>query len=217
MTKTKDKTKEYKIDLYDAKCRKLEKIELNKKVFDGRVNLGLLYDAVIMYSASRRRGSASTKTRAEVRGGGKKPWRQKGTGRARFGSIRNPIWRGGGVAFGPRPRDYSYRMPQKARIEALKSALNARLEDKVVSVFEEFEIESPKTKIVQAVLDKLKIEGRTLIVLEDYNENIKRATRNLDKVNIRRFDEVCAMDVISSESILLTKEALSKLTKRLQA
>lgn len=215
-TKSKVKAQEYKLDVYDAKGKKLEKIELNKKVFDGEVNVALLHNASVMYAASRRDGNASTKTRAEVRGGGKKPWRQKGTGRARFGSIRNPIWRGGGIAFGPKPRDFSYTLPQKARLQALRSALNAKLEDKQFFVLDEIKLEEPKTKRLRTILDKFKIEKGALIVLDNPDKNIKRAVRNLQAVKVKRPEEVCSDDILRCGHILLTKGALQKLTKRLQ-
>jgi len=213
----KPKTKEYKMDVHDANGKKVDKFELNKKIFDGEVNTALLHEATIMYAACRRQGTASTKTRAEVRGGGKKPWRQKGTGRARFGSIRNPVWRGGGIAFGPRPRDYSYEMPKKARLNAVKSALNAKLEDKQFVVVDDIKIDEPKTKKLVSVLKKFKINGKTLLVVDKVEENIKRASRNLKALKVMQHLDVCSDDILRHEYFLVTKSALQKLTKRLSS
>jgi len=214
--RTKAHAKEYNVDVYDANGKRGEKLELNKKVFDGKVNSTLLYEATVMYAACKRQGTASTKNRSEVRGGGKKPWRQKGTGRARFGSIRNPIWRGGGVAFGPRPRDYSYSMTQKARLRAVQSALNDKLENKRFLVMDEIKIEEPKTKHIRVLLNKLKLSGRTLLVLGREDAVIKRAARNMRELTIRQSAHVCSDDILRCEHVLLTKDALQQLTKRLQ-
>jgi len=213
----KPKTKEYKIDVFDTNGKKVDKFELHKKIFDGKVNTALLHEATVMYAACRRQGTASTKTRAEVRGGGKKPWRQKGTGRARFGSIRNPVWRGGGVAFGPRPRDYSYEMSKKARVNAVKSALNAKLEDKQFLIVDDIKIDEPKTKKLVSVLGKFKINGKTLLVVDKMEENMKRASRNLKALKVMQHFDVCSDDILRHEYFLVTKSALQKLTKRLSS
>jgi len=213
-TKTKAKTLEHKIDIYDTNKKKLETIDLDKKVFDGKVNTALLHQAMVMYDARKRQGNASTKIRSEVRGGGKKPWRQKGTGRARFGSSRNPIWRGGGVAFGPQPRDYSYSIPRKMRLSAIKSALNAKFKDKEILVIDDIKLAEPKTKKVRAILNKLSVEGKILLVTEKVDDTLKRASRNLKGVRLTHPETICSDDLIRYTHLVITKKALQKLTKR---
>ena len=160
---TKTKTDIHKIPVFNYGGKKVESIELNKDIFDGRVNKGLLYQVVTMYRANERQGSASTKTRANVAGSGKKPWRQKGTGRARVGSIRNPVWRGGGIIFGPHPRDYRYSLSATARKGAFISSLNARLNGGNVLAIEEEALKEPKARLVVEFLSALKIKEKTLI------------------------------------------------------
>lgn len=213
-TKTKTQT-EYKIDVYDMNAKKVDTLELDKKIFDGSVNAALLHDAIVMYEARKRKGCASTKNRSEVSGGGKKPWRQKGTGRARFGSTRNPIWRHGGVAFGPKPRDFSYSMPQRTLSVALRSALNAKLRDKLLFALEDIKLDEPKTKKMRAVLDKFKVDARALVVADKLDENVKRASQNLKDVKLISPEMVCSDDILRYRYLLITKSALQKLTKRL--
>jgi len=216
-TKPKSKIQEYKVDVLDASGKKIDKLELNKKIFDGRSNTALLHEALLMYSSCKRQGNASTKSRSEVRGGGKKPWRQKGTGRARFGSIRNPIWKGGGIAFGPRPRNFSYSMPQKTRLKAVQAALNAKLADKQFFVADTIKIDEPKTKKMVQLLNKLKISGKTLIISDNLDNNIKTAARNLNTVKVVQAETVSSDDILRHEHVLLTKGAVQQITKRLQA
>lgn len=144
-----------RIPVYSFEGEELKKIELDALLFDGKVHESLLYQAVVGYLCARRSGSASTKTRKEVRGGGKKPWRQKGTGRARAGSIRSPLWRGGGVTFGPHPRDFSHHLSKRLKRQALKSSLNSKLIDKQLLVVEELEVRQPKTRVFASSLSKL--------------------------------------------------------------
>ena len=204
-----------KANLYNMKGKKIDSVELDKDVFSGSVNRRLLHQAVVMYEANLRSGTASTKTRAEVAGGGKKPWRQKGTGRARVGSSRNPVWRGGGVAFGPRPRDYSYTLSRNIRRRALLDSVNAKLLDKQLIVLDELTVEAPKTKFFDKVLKSLKVEKPLLVVLENVNEAIIRSSRNLAKVAVRRDKDVTAYDVLRHKNLVITRKALDNLTKRL--
>ncbi|MFH1411903.1 MAG: 50S ribosomal protein L4 [Candidatus Omnitrophota bacterium] len=204
------------IPVYDLKGKVVENFQLDAKVFDGRVNKVLLYEAKKMYEANARKGTVSTKTRGEVSGGGVKPWRQKGTGRARVGSSRNPLWRHGGVAFGPKPRDYSYSMPKKAVKMALVSSLNARLSEQVIKAVVKMEMEERKTKAFKELLNVLKIEGKTLVVVEALSENIKRSSRNLKNVSLKEGRNINARDVLLSESVLIEKEALENLVERLK-
>jgi len=168
-----------------------------------------------MYSANKRAGCAATKTRAYVRGGGKKPWRQKGTGRARVSSIRNPIWRGGGVAFGPQPRDYSYSMPDKTKKLAIKSGLNSKLADEKLRIVEKIELKEPKTKLFKSILKSLKIKKSALLVLDKVTDDIKKASRNIPKVTVTNTESLNAMDILRHEELVITEAALRKLQKRI--
>jgi large subunit ribosomal protein L4 len=206
-----------RLPVYDLSGKAVDNIQLDKKLFDGRVNKMLLYGVKKMYEANSRRGTASTKTRAEVSGGGIKPWRQKGTGRARVGSSRNPVWRHGGVAFGPKPRDFEYHMPKKAVKKALLSSLNARLTEQMIKAVVKIELEEPKTKRFKAILDNLKVEeAKTLVVVDKISENIKRSSRNLKRVSLKESRNINAMDVLLNKCLVIEKEALEKLTERLK-
>lgn len=188
---------------------------LDPMVFNGKVNKAVLYQAVRMYEANRRQGTASTKTRAVVSGGGRKPWKQKGTGRARAGSIRSPLWKGGGVVFGPHPRDYSYTLPQNIRREALRSSLNSKYNEKDLLVLDEIKVDKPKTKEFKKVLDSLKLNEKALFVLDKIDENLKLASRNLKEVTLKRADDLNAMDVLKVKKLVLTKPALAIIEKKL--
>jgi large subunit ribosomal protein L4 len=166
-----------------------------------------------MQLANRRAGSAATKSKGFVRGGGKKPWRQKGTGRARAGSIRSPIWVGGGTAFGPQPRDYSYRMPRTARREALLSALSLKSRDGKIIVVDKFDLEDAKTKIMVKALAELKVES-ALIVISQPDPKIERSARNLPKVKVLRIEGLNVFDLLRYEHLILTDQALRRLEER---
>ncbi|PIU42399.1 MAG: 50S ribosomal protein L4 [Candidatus Omnitrophica bacterium CG07_land_8_20_14_0_80_42_15] len=211
---SKTKPQEYKVDVYDTKGKKLETLDLDKRVFNGEVNTTLMHQAVVMYAACKRQGNADTKVRSEVRGGGKKPWRQKGTGRARAGTIRSPLWRHGGIVFGPHPRDYSYAIPHQMRLAAVKFALNSKLGDERFKIIDELKLDEPKTKKMKEVLRKLKADGRTLIIIEKLDENVRRAARNLESVLMRSPLDVSCDDILRCEHLLMTKDALHKLIKR---
>ena len=194
----------------------VENIKLDEELFDGTVNKVLLYEANKMYEANRRKGTAATKNRSEVSGGGAKPWRQKGTGRARVGSTRNPLWRHGGVIFGPKCRDYSYSMPRKAVRKALLSSLNARLGEDVIKPIVQVKLKEAKTREFKAILDNLKVEGKVLFVVEKNTEDIKRSSRNLKKVTLKQGSKINARDVLLSEHLVIEKAALEQLTERLR-
>lgn len=198
------------------KNKELEKIEgLNQKVFDGEVNKSILYQAIRMYEANQRQGTSSTKTRAVVSGGGRKPWAQKHTGRARAGSIRSPLWKGGGVVFGPHPRDYSYTLPQNIRREALRASINSKYNDKDLVVLDEVAVEKPKTKDFKKLLKSLKLKDKALFVLDKIDNNLRLASRNLKGISLRRADDVNAMDVLKAKKLVVTKPALSILEKKI--
>ena len=190
--------------------------QLNEAIFGAKTRAHLLHQAVVMQLANRRAGSAATKSKGFVRGGGKKPWRQKGTGRARSGSIRSPIWVGGGTTFGPQPRDYSYRLPRTARREALLSALSLKNRDGKIIVVDKFELEEAKTKIMVKALAELKVES-AVIVISQSNEKIERSARNLPKIKVLRVEGLNVYDLLRYDHLILTQEALQRLEERLAA
>lgn len=199
-----------KIALLNLKGEKVKDIKLNKDVFGVEPNNKVLYDAIILTRASLRQGTHDTKNRAEVRGGGRKPWRQKGTGHARQGSIRAVQWRGGGIAFGPTPRDYSKKMNRKERRLALLSALSTKVADMVV--VEELTLATPKTKDMVALLKGLNLENtNTLVIVKELDENVILASRNLENVVLIEASEINVLDLVSADKILTTEEALKKI------
>lgn len=190
--------------------------QLNEAIFGAKTRAHLLHQAVVMQLANRRAGSASTKSKGLVRGGGKKPWRQKGTGRARAGSIRSPIWVGGGTTFGPQPRDYSYRLPRTARREALLSALSLKNRDGKIIVVDKFELDEAKTKLMVKALSELKVES-AVFVISDSDPKIERSARNLAKVKVLRVEGLNVYDLLRYDHLILTQEALKRLEERLTA
>ena len=205
------------IPLFDSNGKKIDTVELDKNIFNGDFNKALLYQSITMYRANQRRGTASTKTRADVRGGGKKPWKQKGTGRARFGSIRNPIWRGGGVAFGPHPRDFRYSLPKKMRRAAFISSLNAKLKNRKILASEEESTNEPKTKGFVKRFKGINIKKEhVLFLVEKIDKNLYLASRNIKKLTLKKINEATAFDVLSNEHIVMTKKAVECLNKRVE-
>jgi len=188
--------------------------QLSEAVFGAKTRAHLLHQAVVMQLANRRAGTAATKSKGFVRGGGKKPWRQKGTGRARAGSIRSPIWVGGGTTFGPQPRDYSYRLPRTARREALLSALSLKNREGKIIVVDKFELEEAKTKLMVNALAELKVESAVIIIAQP-DATIERSARNLPKVKVLRVDGVNVYDLLRYDHLILTQEALQRLEARL--
>ena len=172
------------LPIYNTEGKEVDTLKLDAKIFDGVVNADAIYQAVNAYRANQRKGLASTKTRGEVSGGGKKPWKQKGTGRARVGSTRSPLWRHGGVVFGPHPRDFYYTLPQKIRMLALKSSLNEKLNQNNLIVLDSLKLEKPKTKEALKVFSNLKVSQSTVLLLEKVDENSKLALRNISFLNI---------------------------------
>lgn len=209
------------LPVYSTEGKEVDKIKLNTSVFDGTVNQDAIYQAVVAFRANQRQGTAATKTRGEVSGGGKKPWRQKGTGRARVGSIRSPLWRHGGVTFGPHPRDFSYVLPAKIKNLALKSSLNAKVKENNLIILDEVKVEKPKTKEFSKIFDNLKITPeakkgrRILILLDKFDDNLKKASRNINFLNINVARNTQVYEVLSHNKLLITKEGLSQLIKRL--
>ena len=197
-----------KIDILNLKGEKVSDITLNKNLWEIKPNDAVLYDALRLARNSVRQGTHDTKTRSEVSGGGKKPWRQKGTGRARQGSTRAPHWPGGGVVFGPHPRSYSFKMNKKERRLALKSALAYKLKDKELIVIDDFKIESNKTKDMIAIMKNLKADKNILIVVNELDETMILATRNLTNILLLQADEINTYDVVAADKMIITKDAI---------
>ncbi|MDD3268046.1 MAG: 50S ribosomal protein L4 [Syntrophomonadaceae bacterium] len=199
-----------KVALYDMSGAQIGEIELNDDVFGIKPNEAVVQAFVKMQMANKRVGTASTKTRAEVSGGGKKPWRQKGTGRARVGSSRNPVWRTGGVVFGPKPRDYSYKLPRKVRRLALKSALSSKVIDNNIIVVDKLVFDEPKTKTMVKVLEALKVAKKTLVVTGDGDPNVSKSARNIPGVKPLRADFINVYDLLKHDTLLITRDAVNK-------
>ena len=200
-----------KLSVLNIKGEKVSEITLNKEVFEITPNDAVLFDAIILARNSMRQGTASTKTRAEVSGGGRKPWRQKGTGRARQGSTRAPHWYHGGIAFGPKSRTYATKMNRKERRLALKSALSYKVLDKCMTVVDNLNIETSKTKDMKNILETLKVTGKTLIVADELNDNLILATRNLPNVLLLAADEINVLDIVSVDNMIITTGAVKQI------
>lgn len=190
-------------------------VTLNDTIFGIEPNESVVFDAITMQRASLRQGTHAVKNRSAVRGGGRKPWRQKGTGRARQGSIRSPQWRGGGTVFGPTPRSYSYKLPKKVRRLAVKSVLSAKVADEELIVVDGLNFDAPKTKEFRAVLDNLDVDTKALVVLEDGNEFAALSARNLPGVKVVAPNNVSVLDVVAHDKLILTKAALEKVEEAL--
>jgi len=199
-----------KVTLYTQDGTASGDIELNDAVFGIEPNEHVLHEAVLMQRASKRQGTHAVKTRGQVRGGGIKPWRQKGTGRARHGSIRSPIWVGGGVVFGPTPRSYKYKLPKKVRRLALKSALSTKVQQEETIILDNIELEAPKTKKIVDLLNALNVDKKALIVVTEYDENLMRSVNNLQHVNAITVDQLNVLDLLSHDKLILTKDAAEK-------
>lgn len=191
-------------------------VTLNDAVFGIEPNESVVYDAITMQRASLRQGTHAVKNRSAVRGGGAKPWRQKGTGRARQGSIRSPQWRGGGTVFGPTPRSYSYNLPKKVRRLAIRSVLSSKVLDEEIVVVDELNFDAPKTKEFRAVLNNLDVNQKALVVLEDGNEFAKLSARNIPGVKVIAPNNVSVLDVVAHDKLILTKAALEQVEEALQ-
>ena len=200
-----------KLSVLNIKGEEVSKIELNAEVWGIEPNDAVLYDAITLAQNSLRQGTHDTKTRAEVSGGGRKPWRQKGTGRARQGSTRAPHWRHGGIVFGPHPRSYDKKMNRKERRLALKSALSYKNIDKELIVVDNFNLESNKTKDAIKALEALKATNKTVIVVDELTENTVLATRNLENIIVLYADEINVLDVISADNMIITEAAVKRI------
>ncbi|PGS52814.1 50S ribosomal protein L4 [Bacillus sp. AFS041924] len=199
-----------KVTMFNQTGAQVGEIELADAVFGIAPNEHVLFDAVMMQRASLRQGTHKVKTRSEVRGGGRKPWRQKGTGRARQGSIRSPQWRGGGIVFGPAPRSYSYKLPKKVRRLAIKSALSTKVLEQSMLVLEDLALNAPKTKDMVTVLQGLSVQKKVLIVTADLNENVALSARNIPGITVIASNEVNVIDVLHHDTLIMTKAAVQK-------
>jgi large subunit ribosomal protein L4 len=204
-----------KVNVVSATGETVREIQLSPVVFAAKPGSHLVYEAVKHHRAGARRGTHMTKNRALVSGSGKKPWRQKGTGRARVGEIRNPLWRHGGTVFGPQPRDYSWAMPRKARAAALRAALSQRVSEGAVKVIEAFEVAEPKTKLLKALLGKIGVAGKAVVVDHDPSEYLVLSGRNLEGVRVVASTHLTAYDVMDCKHLVVSQEALDKLEERL--
>lgn len=199
-----------KVALYNQSGSQVGEIELNDSVFGIEPNNHVLFEAVIMQRASLRQGNHKTKVRSEISGGGRKPWKQKGTGRARQGSIRSPQWRGGGTVFGPVPRSYSYKLPKKVRRLAIKSALSSKVLEENILVLDTLAFEAPKTKEFTAVLKGLSVDSKALIVTANLDENVALSARNIPGVTVVTANGVNVLDVLNHDKLIMTKAAVEK-------
>ena len=205
-----------KVDVVDLGNNVVGSMELADEVFGVEVNEGLIYQAVHHYRAGSRAGTHKTKERGEVRGGGRKPWRQKGTGRARAGSIRSPLWKGGGTVHGPRPRDYSYHLPRKMVLGALRSALSARLADGAVKVVKDFELADSKTKEFSRVLEQLEAAKTVLLVDDADNENLRLSSRNIPGVTLMAGRDMHPYHLLGHKSVIISESAAAKCCEALR-
>jgi large subunit ribosomal protein L4 len=195
--------------------KEVDKIELPQEIFGGRVNTRLLYQVITMYRACLRQGTLNTKQHDDVSGGGKKPYRQKGTGRARVGSSRSPLFRGGGTVFGPHPRDFSYAVPKKMKRAALRESLNAKFQSNQVLCLDDIREKCAKTKEFAAILKAVNIRGKILALLDGCDESIYLVSRNIPRLNVVRSEDVNAYDVLNNKILLLTKTSLKMLLERI--
>ena len=200
-----------KVDVYDMQGKKVCDVELNASIFGIEPNEAIVHSVLVNYLANQRQGTQSTKTRAEVRGGGRKPWRQKGTGRARQGSIRAPQWIKGGIALGPKPRSYKYRVNKKEKQLAIKSLLSSKVLENELTVVEKLEMKEAKTKEMVKTLSNLKVEGKTLIIVADKNENVYLSSRNIEGVKAITLNMINVYDLLQYNKLVLPLETVKKL------
>ena len=200
-----------KVDVYNIDGKKVSEVELKEEIFGIIPNEAVVHTVLVNYLANQRQGTQSTKTRAEVRGGGRKPWRQKGTGRARQGSIRAPQWIKGGIALGPKPRSYKYSVNKKERRLALKSVLSSKVIENQLIVVDSLPLKEIKTKSMVSALNNLKVEGKTLIVLPEKNENVQKSARNIENVKTSLVNTMNVYDLLKYNKLVLTLDAVKKI------
>ena len=200
-----------KVDVYNVDGKKLKSIDLKEEVFGIKPNEAIVHSVLVNYLANQRQGTQSTKTRSEVRGGGKKPWRQKGTGRARQGSIRAPQWIKGGIALGPKPRSYKYRVNRKEKQLAIRSLLSSKVLDNALTIVDKFDFKEIKTKQVVSALNNLKVEGKTLIMIPEKDEMLQRSARNIENVRTISVSTINVFDLLKYKNLVLTVDTVKKL------
>jgi large subunit ribosomal protein L4 len=200
-----------KVDVYDIAGKKVDTVELKEEVFGIEPNEAVVHSVLVNYLANQRQGTQSTKTRAEVSGGGRKPWRQKGTGRARQGSIRAPQWIKGGIALGPKPRSYKYTVNKKEKRLAIKSVLSSKVLEKELTVVNEIKLKEIKTKEMQKALNNLKVEGKTLILLPEKNETVQKSARNIEGVKTTLVNTINVYDLLKYKNLVVTLDTVKKL------
>jgi len=203
------------VDVVNSQNEKVGSLDLSDAVFGGRIKTDLIHASVIRENAAERRGTHAQKTRAMVRGSGKKPWRQKGTGRARVGEIRNPLWRKGGTTFGPQPRSYEYQLPKKVEKGALRAALSQKLRDGAVIVVEALSVSEIKTKAAAEMLKRLGVDGKALLVDVKPEERLALSVRNIEGIEVLASNRISARDVMNTRRVVLTRAALEKLQEAL--
>ena len=203
------------VDVVNAENEKVGSVDLSDEVFGGRVKTDLIHESVVRANAAERRGTHATKNRALVSGSGKKPWRQKGTGRARVGEVRNPLWRKGGTVFGPQPRSYEYQLPKKVEKGALRAALTQKLRDGEVTVVDALTVAEIKTKAAAEMLRRLGVEGKALLVDVKPEDKLSLSVRNIEGVRIVASNRVSARDVVNSRRLVMTRAAIEKLQEAL--
>lgn len=199
-----------KVNVYNMLGELVEEIELSENVFGVEINQHVVYEVVKNQLANKRQGTQSAKTRAEVKGGGRKPWRQKGTGRARQGSINAPHWTGGGVTFAPKPRDYSYKVPKKVKRLAMKSALTSKVQSNEIIVVDELKFDAPKTKEMVNLLNKLNADKKALIVMDTKDANVIKSAKNIPNVQTTLVNTLNVYDILKYNSFIITKDAVRK-------
>ncbi|MCK9602917.1 MAG: 50S ribosomal protein L4 [Candidatus Omnitrophica bacterium] len=211
------------LPIYNTEGKEIESVKLNTKLFDGTINTAALYQAINAYRANQRKGLASTKTRGEVAGGGRKPWKQKGTGRARVGSTRSPLWRHGGVIFGPHPRDFSFKLPKKIKTLALKTSLNIKVKENNFLILDEFKLGAPKVKDAVKIFSSLKVlpeknkkNHNVLLLLDKIDDNLKLALRNIGFLTTNLTKDTHAYEIMKAHKLIVNKKGLEELTKRLK-
>ena len=198
------------VSVYNMEGKEVGKMDLNDAVFGVEINEHLVHMAVVQNLANKRQGTQKARTRSEVSGGGRKPWRQKGTGHARQGSTRSPQWKGGGVVFAPTPRDYSFKMNKKEKRAALKSVLTSRVQDNKLIVLDELKLDAIKTKEFKKVMDNLKV-GKAMVVIDGQDENVILSARNLPTVNTAVAENINVYDILKGDTLVLTKDAVAKI------
>jgi len=198
------------VPVYNVSGEKVSEIQLNDSIFGIEINTHVMHAVVKNQLANKRQGTQSAKTRAEVRGGGRKPWRQKGTGRARHGSSRSPIWVGGGTVFAPKPRDYSYKLPKKVRRLAMKSALSSKVLSENLIVLDDLQMEQAKTKEMANILRNLKVDGKALIVMEQVNDSVIRSARNIPGIQTTLVNTLNVYDILKYDRFIITRNAVEK-------